>query len=960
MKLNILNIGVLFFLCQFSFAQKKKKDTTITKIDEVVLVAFGKQKKETLVGSISVVDKKILETQQLTSVTSALQGSVPGIQVINSDNPEIDPAIKIRGTASISASTNPLIILDGIPYNGNINSISQDQVESISVLKDASSTSLYGSRGANGVILITTKNGKKNQAPHIELSAQTGFSSLAVKTYELVGAEKYMELYWEALRNSSLVMGETLTNAASSATSNLISNLNYNPYNIDNPVGLDGKVLPGARLLWDTDWKKAIINKAATRNNYGLTLQGGDNNTTYFFSTDYLNQESQTVTSYYKRLTTRLNLGSQIKPWLKVGINTSFSTTSYKSASSSYSLYWVFKVANIYPVYRRNENGDLILDNNGKPIYDYGANGSGQNQNRPVFNKLSDLGSSYNDKENDKRYDITLTGYVETEVFKGLKNKLQAGYQFFFNESYIYTNPLYDFFYGEGAVRTSNGVSKTINVSNILSYQKTIGNHYLNIEGIFESYQLTKSSSFLRSEGFLPGVYYHNGSTKSRGSGDFQEERIVSVLSRLMYNYKDKYFIEGSYREDGSSRFSSDTRWGGFYSMGSSWLASKEDFFKNNCITYLKFRGSYGELGNNRTLGVSSDDFFPYVNGYNTGYPDINQAGIYMEKLRFPGLAWEKTSSLNIGADFELFKRVNITVDYYKKSSIDLLYDRPLPSSIGFSSIVLNTGKIENSGWEFGINSTNIKNKHLIWTTNLNFSLAKNKIKKLDGGNFVTGTKRWEVGRSLFDFWIQEYAGVDPNDGFMMWYKDIVDVNGNTIGKEATKNYSEATRYYSDKTSLPKIQGGFSNYIKYKSFDLNFLFNFSFGSYILDSNYADLLGAQNPGEPISVDIDDRWQKPGDVTDIPILLSTQNNFNQTSTRWLFKNDYIRLKSLTLGYNMPAKLINQLRVHDLRLYIQADNFLTWQSHKGIDPEQSFSGIAYTQYVPKTVSFGFKIGF
>lgn len=970
-KLRVLSAGALFFLGQTAFAQQKPSDSMrVEDIDEVVVVAYGKQKREAVVGSVSVVDDKILSTQQLTSVTSAIQGSVPGVQLINSGGqPGENPVLKIRGTASINAKTDPLIILDGVPYNGNINSISQDQIESLTVLKDASSTSLYGSRGANGVVLITTKRGKKNQAPQLEFTAQTGFSSPAVNMYKFVDAGKYMELYWEALRNSRVVAGDAPSVAATYATNNLVSNLNYNPYNVSNPVGLDGKVVSGAQLLWNTDWEKEILNRSSVRNDYRLSLQGGSDKTTYFFSTDYLDQEGSVINSYFKRFTTRLNLDSQIKSWLKAGVNTSFAASSQNYPTQSGSSFtsaiqWIYNVASIYPVYRRGENGNLLLDADGKPVYDYGANGVGQNQNRPVFNNENVPGVLFNNKINNKRYEVNLSGYLEAKIFNGLKNKLQVGYQLYTFDAYNYNNSLYGAAANvNGRVSTNRDITQTINVTNILYYEKSFGEHNLNVDGIFESYQLRYSPIDTRSTGFLPGIFYHSGATQPEYvSGNLAEDRIVSVLGRLAYNYKNKYFIEGSFRKDGSSRFSADTRWGDYYSIGGSWIASREGFFENDIVTYLKFRGSYGELGNNGTLDVNGNsDYFPYINGYTTGYSNLDQAGIYLTGTRYPDLTWETTSSLNVGADFELFKRVNVTVDYYKKASIDLLYPRPLPSSVGFNQIVLNTGKIENYGWEFGVNSTNIKNDNVMWTTNLNFSFDKNRIVKLDGGDFTNGTKRWEVGRSLYDFWVQDYAGVDPQDGYMMWYKDVIDANGNVTGKETTKIYAEATRYFSGKTSLPDIQGGFSNYFKYKSFDLNFLFNFSFGAYILDSQYANLLVADSPGSQISADIDNRWQKPGDISDIPLLLSTQNDFSSTSTRWLFKNDYVRLKAVTLGYNIPEKFVRQLGISNFRLYVQADNIWTWQSHKGIDPEQSFAGTVNNRsYNLKTVSFGFKLGF
>jgi hypothetical protein len=367
----------------------------------------------------------------------------------------------------------------------------------------------------------------------------------------------------------------------------------------------------------------------------------------------------------------------------------------------------------------------------------------------------------------------------------------------------------------------------------------------------------------------LPGVYVLDGSTTpSSVSGSKTAERISSYLGRLSYNFDEKYFIEGSYRKDGSSRFNSDVRWGDFYSVGGSWIVSQEKFLANSkVISQLKLKASYGELGNNR---LSS--YFPYLQLFSTGWNELSNTGVVLGGAVDPNLFWEKTASGNIGLEFGLFNdRISGTVDYYNKESVDLIYAKPLPASTGNSSITTNVGSIKNYGWEVAINTKNIVSDNFTWNTGLNFSMDKNQITELTQKDFTNGNKKWEVGRSLYEFYVQDWAGVDPATGYGMWYKDVKDANGLPTGERVTtKVYSEATRYYVDKSSLPDVVGGLTNYFKYKNIDMNILFNFSYGAYVYDSTYASLMeGFESSGRAAHQDLQSRWQKPGDVTNVPL-------------------------------------------------------------------------------------------
>jgi TonB-linked SusC/RagA family outer membrane protein len=765
-KLHMLSAGVLFFIGQGLLAQKKKPDTTSIKdIEEVVVVAFGKQKKEAIVGSVATVDKKIIETQQATSILGALQGTVTGVNVIAAGGmPGDNPSIYIRGVSSINASTQPLIIVDGSPYGGNINSIPQDQVESMSVLKDASATALYGSRGANGVIIITTKKGRLNAKPKVNVTSLIGVSSSAVKFHEVLKAEDFMKYTWQAIRNARIVSnGQTPDAAAQYATNNIINTLGYNPYNVVNPIDNKGNVVAGAKLLWDTDWEKELINNSALKQEHRLNISGGSENTTYFIGADYLDMYGNVKTSRFERLGFRANVDSKVNTWLKVGLNTSFSASSQNYPMQSGSAFqspiqWVYTLSGIYPVYMRDEKGNVILDAFGRSQYDYGDNavsGRPVNAQRPLLANENALGALYNNKIRYNRYDTFINGYAEVTLTDYLKLRSQGSFQLYNYDSYSYTH----FAYGaaasvKGRVSQSRDLAKTINWTNSLDFNKSFGKHNVNAQAIFELMDYRYDALSAQGTGFLPEVYVLNGKTVSEGVGGYiNQERLVGYLGRLGYNYANKYFIEGSVRNDGSTRFASEVRWGTFYSVGGAWVVSQENFFKNKIVNYLKLKSSYGELGNNGT-----DGYFPYMMSFATGWNQLGQTGVLLGGARDYFLTWEKTASLNAGAEMGFLKnRITVNVDYFNKRSIDLIYAKPLPGSTGNTSITTNVGALRNSGWEFDISSLNISSDKFQWRTSLNLTFEKNKITKLTQESFINGTKRWEVGSSLYDFFLVEW-----------------------------------------------------------------------------------------------------------------------------------------------------------------------------------------------------------
>ena len=938
-------------------------------LDEVVVVAYGSQKKKSIVGSVTSLGEEMIDSQQLTTVTSAIQGTVAGVNVITSGGqPGSNPTIRIRGIGSINASADPLIILDGVPFNGNINSISGDQIESMNILKDASSTALYGSRAANGVVLITTKKGSYNSGSKITVSAVSGFSTPAVALHDRIGNDDMMRYSWEAERNKNLyVSGQSATDAGINASQSLISNLGYNPYNVAQPVDQNGNLVAGATSLWETDWEDAMLRSAAQRNEYTVSISGGGESSRFFLSSNYLNQEGAVRESDFERFTTRLNIETEVKDWLTVGLNTSLSTSKQnfptQSGSTFQSSYqWIYSMSSIYPLYRRNENGGLVLDNSGNKIYDYGSTPSQSvNGSRPLLGNENAVGSLYNYDDVNKRTNTTVNGFAKIKFSDNLSFKTNLSY-----ENYLFDSNSYDAYdvgvasSVGGRVDQSRDITTTFNFTNSLNYDKTFGDHGIQATAIFEAYKLKIDALGAQGTGFLPGVKVLNGSTLPEGvSGFVNEDRLTSYLGRLAYSYKDRYFIEGSYRRDGSSRFSEDTRWGNFFSVGGSWVISDENFLAgSNTINLLKLRASYGELGNN---GTSS--YFPYLQGFETGNNELDNTGVLLGDVTDPNLTWETSALFNVGVDFSLLRdRLDGSFEYYSKESIDLIYTKPLPISTGNSGITTNVGSIKNSGYEMALTGRLIQNNKVTWSLGVNAAINKNEITELTQDEFITGTKKWKEGKSLYDFFIQDWAGVDPEDGYGMWYKDVLDAEGNPTGeRETTKDYSEATRYYQG-SSLPDVTGGLTTDLKVGGFDFNMLFNFSFGAQVYDSSYAGLMdGFSRPGYTASPDVANRWTQPGDITDVPLLLNSQNDFNGTSTRFLFDNDYVRLRAITLGYSLPSDITKKAYLDNVRIYLRGDNLFTWQSHKGIDPEQSLAGTTDSRSsLLKTISLGLNVQF
>ena len=929
-------------------------------VDEVIItVPYGTAKKSTFTGSASFIPAGTIEKAQVSSVSKALQGTVAGLQSFSSSGqPGSDATIFIRGVGSVNASTNPLYVVDGVPYDGALSSIASSDIESITVLKDAASAALYGSRAANGVIMITTKQGTKESAPTVDFSAKYGFSSRARADYDQVNTNQYFELYWEAMRNYRMDNGYSAADAAAYASSNLTGNLGINPYGsaFPEPVGLDGKLVSGANPLWNDSWDDTL-SQDAHYSDLNIRVSGGSKNSKYFASAGYMNDQGAYICSGFKRYTLRANITSDIRKWLQVGLNLSGTHSvqdSPKQDDSAISNVVAFarSLPSFYPVYQRDmKTGAYLLDENGDRMFDYG-------EYRPnSYAKYNLLASMPHDKRELKRDAASLRGYVQVAPIEGLTYKMSLNVDYNSKFLHNYDNPTY----GPGSI-SGGEVSKQnyrttgMTFNNVVNYQRTINdNHNIRVM-VGQEYYEYNTSNFggTRSKVIMDGFYEPDAaSSLSDFSGDSDQYKLLSYFGSAEYSYASKYFLSGSVRTDGSSRFHPDHRWGTFWSVGASWKIMQEAFMAETSgwLSNLSLRASYGAQGNDQVGYYAYQALYSIRN-------NLGESGLHAYRLATPNLSWETNLNTNVGLDFGLWNnRLSGTVEYFERRSKDLLFSKDLVPSSGFSSMDENIGAIKNYGWELQIAGYPIVTKDWKWKLSLNATTYKNKITSLPADEMWSGNKKWVKGGSLYDFYLVEWAGVNPENGNPMWYR-----YNNDGEKVTTEDYSSTTT--SDKVkcgnSLPKWTGGIQSDLSYKDFSLSFLFSYSLGGKIYNGDKLSLMSQGPTGTSWSVDMLDRWTPENTNTDVPRLTtSPKSSWTNSSDRFLVDRSYLRLKNITFSYNLPKTILNTLTLKDASVFFQAENMLTFTKQQGLDPEQTVGGSTYYRYpAMKTISFGINV--
>ena len=948
-------------------------------LSEVVVVAYGNQKKESITGSVAVIGSEQLQTRLATNISQALAGAAPGISATSGNGqPGSSAAIRIRGFGSVNASNSPLYVVDGFPYEGFIGDLNTNDIESITLLKDASSTALYGARAANGVVMITTKKGKKG-APKINITASTGISQRGIAEYDRVGTMDYYPVMWQALKNSLMYpasgTGQTEAAASLQASNTIASQLIYNPFNVTNTtiVGTDGKLNPNASLLYnDFDWFSPI-SKNGKRNEVAFNTSSKLDKTDYFVSFNYLKDEGFVMKSDYERISARINLNTQLKDWLRSGLNLSgvFVTSNQASAgddnTSSIINPFVFArgIGPIYPVHAFTATGTPVLDANGAQVYDYGIHAGAINRPQGAFPGRHVIYETELNKNVSTRNSLIGRTFLEGTFAKYFTATVNLGVDMNNVRSLSFQNKIVgDGVTAGGTSSRSSNEYRTVSMNQLINYKrKYAGVHEVGLLLGHENQWVDETYFSGNRRGMnLDGNYeLVNFVTLNGVTGNIDMLRRDAYFSRLNYAYSNKYFLDVSYRRDASSRFAPQSRWGNFYSVGASWYIIRESFMKDvEWLSDLKIRAAYGTVGND-ALG----SYYAYQALYGLGWNNAAEPGALASSLVNEDLTWEVNKTTSLGIDFGFLKnRITGTLELFDRGSSELLFDVPQ----GLSSVVTtrteNIGSMSNKGIELQLNADVIKTKNFKWELQVNATSLKNKIKKLPNGQPITsGTKRLEEGRDIYAFYLRQFYGVDPNDGASLYAALPGITTGYRIsakGDTVVTNPTNARFGYSG-SAIPKYFGSVSTTFNYKGFSVSGLFNYQIGGKFYDGNYAGLM-SPGYGRSLHADALNSWKTPGDLSGIPrVDIASTGNINAQSSRFLIDASYISLRNMTVAYAFGKTLLSKIKCDQMKVYLSGENIFVASKRKGLNPAESFNGTNSNIYVPnRIISAGINLTF
>lgn len=992
-KLEITYIGMNPQTVKASSNMKIVLTSDNKSLDEVVVVAYGTAKRQSITGSVAAVDAKDIENRIATSVTGALEGAAPGVQVNNSyGEPGAAPKIHIRGVGTlVKDADQPLYVVDGTVFEGNIAELNPNDIESMSVLKDAASSALYGNRAANGVVLITTKRAKLSNKPTFNLQINQGIYERGISEYERLSANPWMEQTWAALRNSYMSQyGFDAATASAYANQLFISSFaKRNIYDksatelFDENGKLTANILPGYN---DLDWEDAV-ERTGYRQEYNMSAGVTADKYNVYASAGYLNEKGYTMNSGYERFTGRINSKFNPTKWFEAGLNLS-GTVSNRSfnenATGSYysnPFYVARYMAPIYPYYMHNSDGSLALDENGNPQYD---TTSSYLSNRNIAYEIR------TDQDKSRRSVLDGQVYGKVNLPYGFAAMVKANVNNATTNRQAYNNPNI----GDGA--TNNGRLSQYNYQytsytgqELLTWAQTYGKHSVDVLLGHENYSWQRKYTFLMNTNMaVPGNFtisnFLNNSSTEGYNYDYKTE---SYLGRVRYNYDEKYFVDFSYRRDGSSKFAKDNRWGDFFSFGVNWNAKKENFLKDvEWLNDLRVRASYGEVGNDAGVDYYGYQALYYIN------KNAGDAAMMKYTLSAPNIKWETTQTVDFGVEGKVFNRLNFSIGYFDKRSKDLLFQVRMPLSAGsfaYDDVLMNLaqyqniGTISNRGFEFSLSGDVIRTKDWTWTLSADATTLKNKVVKLPGGkDILHGVQNYSEGHSAYEFYTYHFAGVDQMTGNSLYDLDpemestadrmgtLVEING--------KKYTTETTYAERKwagTALPSVYGSFGTNLRWKDLSLGLLFTYSLGGKVYDASYQSLMstGSATSASALHKDILKSWTAvpegmtetsanridPNGVPVIDFYRNTDNN--AASDRWLASGDYLIFKNINLSYSLPKSLVKNWGLEGVVVKAGAENLFTLTARKGMNPQYSFNGGSDDTYVSARVfNFGLSVSF
>ena len=974
-------------------------------IEELVVVAYGVAKKESVTGAISTVKSDAIAQRPVSSVSNVLEGMATGVIALPTGDPGSDATIRIRGVGSVTGNNSPLYVIDGVPFGGNISDLNPNDIESLTVLKDATSAALYGNRASNGVILITTKRGKSDRVG-LNVSVNQGIFNRAIPEYDKVDAKDFMQIFFTGYMNN-LIGSSNMSKdkAIADMRANLYTYLGeYNIFDVpfDNLFDANGKFNYSANILKGYDdlnwWDYTMRN--GYRQDYNVSGSGASDKSNYYFSLGYLDEQGQTVSSDFSRWTGRANVSVTPVKWLKAGANigASWQTRNERSTgSTTYAnpLYQAHVMAPIYPVHLHNPDGSYMLDANGDLQYD-----AGEVYGRPQYNARCALWEAELDKRHTQRVTTSAQAFTDITFLKDFTLSIKGDVSLRTSKYRSYNNAII----GDG--RGANGrTSRTdylytnYTFQQLLNWRHSFGDHTLEALVGHENYYYNYEYTYLyKQDETLPGGdELDNLNSMTSMEGYQSGYRLESYLSRLKYDYMNKYFLEGSFRRDGSSRFHKDNRWGNFWSVGATWAISREEFMKSaSWIDNLRYRISYGQVGNDRGSG-----YYGYMALYDLGVKYGGKAASYKTQNEAYDLVWESENSFSTALEGRLFDRMNFTVEYFNKVTKDLIFDVEHPSSVGgissggvTTATTKNIGSVRNYGVEFSADFDIIKKRDFVWNVGVNATWMKNVILKLpdtditnyDGlqNSIRNGSKLYAEGHGLYDWHVYQYAGVDMMTGNALyeiddqkyyildenkvgdrWDEDkkqlVHDFQKSQVpeeyrvvigGKEYVLNTTYAKRDWAG-SSLPKVYGSFNTGIRWKNFSLSALFTYALGSKCMDGAYQDLMSVSTGPHSYHVDLLNSWSEvPSGMTEnsadristtaTPKIDGYWNTYtNATSSRFLVSGNYLNIKNINLSYSFPRRWVNSIGLGAITLSASVDNVWVFAYRMGMNPQQGLGG-------------------
>lgn len=984
---------------------KLVSDTQI--LDEVVISAgYSNTTRRSFTGTAATVSSDQISKKNVSNISNALAGEVPGVTVINSSGqPGTDASIKIRGIGSVNGNTDPLYVVDGIPYEGNVSSINQNDIESLTILKDAAATAIYGSRGANGVIVITTKKGKTDKST-ITVEQRYGINKNLLPRYDVIrDADEYIGLAWEGLYNRG--MAENQADPTAWANTQLFVAEpyglidKYNLWNVETGDQLIDPVTrtvrPGVTRRYNPENWEDYAFQTSHRAETNVSFSGGSNRSTYFTSLSYLKDVGYSINSDFQRISARSNLTHRPTDWLNGTMNIGYTLGETKNAgqtTDSGSVFWyVDNMPPIYPLFLRDADGNMIADprNPGSYEYDYGTG----RRFAAMANSIADahLGISKN-----RRHEVLFNTSLTARLYEGLTFETTLA-STFVNTNHTYQN---NPFYGPsassgGSLQRVNDELFSHNFLQLLRYRNQFDQHGIEAfvaheSNYWEFARLNASKTNLAN----PWATELDHAIISNPSSSYKlQYALESYFGQVNYDYAQKYYLSGTIRRDGSSRFLKN-KWGTFGSVGTAWILTEEDFLKDNSLfKMLKLKASYGILGEQGGVG-----YYPGYDLYNVSNLNDEIAFIFDTKGN-PDLTWEQSNMFQVGVEFRLGRFLDGSFDYYLKNTKNLLFDRRVAPSNGYAIIKVNDGKLRNQGLEFDLTAHIVKTKDAFVDFRVNGEILNNKLttmpiepstqlpKILD----IAGLYGRTEGRSLFDYYMKEFAGVNPETGVSTWTRYFFDENADginndgtngaatfiaslhdyliqnpensdRISQDVTDSYSQATNFFIGKSALPKVRGGMSLNAGFKGFDFSMQFAYSLGGWGYDFAYAQLmhngyLGSNNWHK----DIHNAWKQAGDVTDVPRLSADKDlNVSSSSTRFLTSSSFLSLNNVTLGYSLPSKWAQSIKLQNIHLSVSADNLALFSARAGYNPTTSITGGSdwYTYKPLTTISGSLRLNF